>query len=181
VLLAFHVAVIRWTAEDNDAVDSVHVEYSLAGAGGPWETILRTDSPTDSVEWTPPNECSQNALIRVTSKDPTHNVGTDMSDAVFQVVCGELDVTPGHAALALRVPNPAGRGPIRMRISLPTAETAKLDVIAVTGQKIWSTELGGSAGTHEVTWNNRSAAPGVYFARLVTGHDSRQVRFVIVR
>ena len=176
-----HVTKIRWTAADNVAVDSVQVEYSLNGAAGPWTTILRSATPTDSVAWTPPNQCSANALIRVTSKDPTQNSGTDVSDAEFRVACGVTSVGDGGVALALRVPNPVGHGSVHMRISLPTAGTATVEIIAVTGQKVWSSQLEGAAGTHDVTWNGRGAEPGVYFARLVTAHGSRMVRFVALR
>jgi hypothetical protein len=181
------VTRIRWTAVDNVSVDSVQVDYSLNGAGGPWVNIIRSDVPTDSVDWTVPNECSDNALVRVIGKDPTGNSGSDASDAVFHVRCGVLDVAMGAPkALALHVANPVRSAPVRMRISLPSAGEVTVDVVAVTGQKVWSAQLAGSPGDQELVWDGRAdrsavIEPGIYFAKLKAHVGSRTVRFVVLR
>ena len=89
-------------------------------------------------------------------------------------------------SLALQVPNPVRGGPVQMRISLPVAASASLEIVAVTGQKVWSERFGGSPGVHDVTWDGRGknatlAEPGVYFARLLTPLGTRTVRFVVLR
>ena len=89
-------------------------------------------------------------------------------------------------SLALQIPNPVRGGPVQMRISLPVAASASLEIVAVTGQKVWSSRLGGSPGVHSVTWDGRGknatlAEPGVYFARLLTPLGARTVRFVVLR
>jgi hypothetical protein len=184
--IAFHVTTIRWTATDNVSVDSTQVDVSLDGPGGPWTNILLTNTTVDSVDWTPPNTCSNQALIRVITKDPSGNIGSDQSDAVFQVKCGVLDVPgEGRMALGLRVPNPVGVGPVKMRVALPAAGPASLEIIAVTGQRMWSERFMAAEGIHEWTWDGRDRAgqlvqAGVYFARLVTLAGDRRVRFVVL-
>ena len=51
-----------------------------------------------------------------------------------------------------------------MRITLPRAGAATVEVLAVTGQRLWSSRFQGTAGSNEVTWDARAAQPGVYFA-----------------
>jgi hypothetical protein len=179
--------LIRWTASDNVVVDSVDVAYSVHGPGGPWVNILQSGSPPDSVEWTPPDECGDSAMVRITCYDPTGNTGSDVSDGLFHLRCTPLAIGEGSApSLALHVPNPVHGGRVHMRVSLPAAARATLDILAVTGQRVWSTQLDGSPGVHNLIWDGRAGdsgvvEPGVYFARLVTPLGGRSVRFVLLR
>src|SRR5205814_4622765 len=77
--------VVRWTAGDNLGVDSVNVDYSLNGPGGPWLALQHGVTAADSVVWTLPQGASDSALVRVTAFDHALNQASDGSDALFQV------------------------------------------------------------------------------------------------
>jgi len=74
-------------------------------------------------------------------------------------------------------PNPASRGPVRIRYYLGTASDVQLSVYDLAGNEVTSATAHGSAGAdNEWVWDASQVAPGVYFCRVATGGDGA-VRF----
>ena len=180
--------VIVWNASDNVGVDSVNVDYSLNGSGGPWTPVAHGLPPNpDSLSWTTPDASSDSALVRVAAFDHALNQTSASSAAYFHVsrspagVGGETN--PTVFALYRPVPNP-GRREVALRFALPSAGAANVDVIDVTGRRIWATHLRElSAGDHMVRWDGhfadgRRAPAGTYFVRLEAASGRRTTRFV---
>jgi hypothetical protein len=180
------VQAIRWTAVDNVAVDSVHVEVSLHGADGPWTRLLDAAGGPDSLLWTVPNECSDSALVRVIATDALANSGSDASDGLFHIHCGTLDANgPGLTRLRLSIVNPVRERDVRLGIAAPPGTDAHLEILAVTGQRVWSTSVPGQGAERILHWDGRGSSgepiqPGVYFARVTAAAEHRIVRFVVI-
>lgn len=185
ILLRGATATITWSMSDNVAVDSVEVDFSLLGPGGPWVNLLNAGASVTSFDWLVPDECTETALIRVSARDAAGNVGSDLSDAAFRIVCTSGVGDPASVPLSLQISNPARAGSVPIRFSLPVAASATLEIVDVAGRRIWSTQFHGAPGRHELAWNGRgeASAPlrGTYFARLLTPLGKRQVRFVVLR
>ncbi|MBK8231676.1 MAG: glycosyl hydrolase [Candidatus Eisenbacteria bacterium] len=87
-------------------------------------------------------------------------------DQPSSVVSSETEVTVVPTAS----PNPM-RDRTRLRFDLPRAGACRVEVFAVTGRRVWVSELGlRSAGRVEVDWSaredGRALAGGAYFARV---------------
>ncbi len=71
------------------------------------------------------------------------------------------------------------RAEARFRLTLPKAGHVLLTVLDATGREAARLFDGSmEAGERIVTWDARSIAPGVYFARLASGRQSEGLRFV---
>jgi hypothetical protein len=79
-------------------------------------------------------------------------------------------------------PNPVLDGDVTIRFTLPTAETAQLELFDVRGRRLARHEVGSrGAGQHAVNLvTRRSLAPGVYLVRLAQGTDARVTRMVVL-
>jgi len=78
-----------------------------------------------------------------------------------------VDVPSGFSiALSGFRPNPAIRSPI-VSFSLPSADPATLELLDVTGRRLWSREIGSlGAGNHLLDVRGESLASGIYWVRL---------------
>jgi len=85
---------------------------------------------------------------------------------------------PDRLTLALEGarPNPSS-GPFTLAFVLPSAEIARLDLHDVSGRRVWSREIAGTAGRHVVPLGD-ALAPGIYVARLAQGGRSVTSRVV---
>jgi hypothetical protein len=96
-----------------------------------------------------------------------------------------VGVEPGPA-LPLRLetvrPNPILEGDVTIRFTLPTAETAYLELFDVRGRRLAWHEVGSrGAGQQAVNLvSRRGLAPGVYLVRLSQGTDARVTRMVVL-
>lgn len=79
-------------------------------------------------------------------------------------------------------PNPSS-GDFRLWFRLPDATPARLEVFDVRGRRCWRRDVGAlGAGLHSLAIEGRDTwRPGVYFARLTRGTESRSARLVSVR
>ncbi len=88
---------------------------------------------------------------------------------------------PSRAAptLALASVHPS-RGSVALRLALPVADAARLDILDALGRRV-ATLVDGplGAGEHAVRWDASRAAAGVYVARLTAGGAARAVRIVV--
>ncbi|HET7224310.1 MAG TPA: FlgD immunoglobulin-like domain containing protein [Candidatus Eisenbacteria bacterium] len=89
---------------------------------------------------------------------------------------------PQLLALERPLPDPSS-GDVRLRFSLSEDGPARLDVLDVTGRRVWAADFDRlGAGPHEVRWDGvradgRRAPAGGYFLRLTTRMGARIARF----
>src|SRR5206468_6423708 len=110
------------------------------------------------------------------------------SDDLFRIAVAPARVPDqGPAALALAPvsPNP-GLGACTLLFTLPQAGSVRLEVLDLTGRRLWMTDGALPSGTHARRWDGVSAegvrvGPGLYFARLVTPWGIRTGRFALLR
>jgi beta-lactamase superfamily II metal-dependent hydrolase len=178
---------ITWTATDNAGVDSVDVDCSYTGAGGPWEVVAHGLANTGSYAWTVPAQATDSALVRVTAYDAAGNAGVSLSDSAFRIVNPNAGVGAGGLALALWRPQPnPGSGSTLLRFALPGAGRVKLEVLDLAGRRLWGREAELGPGTHALQWQGGTegggrAGAGLYFVRLVTPWGSRTQRLAWLR
>ena len=176
---------VTWTASDNVAVASVDLDYSLHGAPGPWLVVQHGLANSGSYIWTVPASSSDSMLVRLTGFDAALNQATDTSDNLFQVrTATGVPIGPALGfALAQPDPNPTA-GRVVFRFSLAAAAPTQLDVLDVTGRRVWGTQQNWlDAGRHDIHWDGRDdrggpALSGLYFVRLTSGGKSLASRFV---
>ncbi len=93
----------------------------------------------------------------------------------------------GPAALQLERPSPnPGRGSTLFRFSLPAAGRVQLEVVDVTGRRVWSDAAELGPGAHQLRWDARTTdgtrvGSGLYFVRLVTPWGTRSTRLTMLR
>jgi hypothetical protein len=111
-----------------------------------------------------------------------HQVGCGTSCVTSVEEGTTRDVASGALSLRLDGVQPV-RGPASLRYTLPAPAHVQLDLFNVAGRRVRSLASGFAAGgDHVAHFNSRSEgdlAPGMYLARLVTGGESRVVRFVV--
>ena len=179
---------ITWTAADNVEVDSVNVDCSFNGVAGPWQPVARRLANSGSLLWTVPDQPTDSALVRVTAYDHALNAGSAQSDSLFRIADPTAGVgAGGPAVLALARPQPnPGQGTTLLRFSLPRAGRARLEILDLSGRRLWRAESELGAGPHECRWDGRgeqsgSVGAGLYFVRLVTPWGNRTERLVWLR
>jgi hypothetical protein len=91
------------------------------------------------------------------------------------------DRKPVGLRFALAGPQPVA-DVVRFRFELSQAGNASIEVFDVTGRRAAEpVQQSWSAGVHEVSWNARDLAPGIYEARLTANARQEAVRLVRVR
>lgn len=109
---------------------------------------------------------------------------TDLGDDGIRVYLNLATVSVpagwGPSSLGFAI---AGSNPIRdeahLRFELPEAEHVRLDFFDLEGRLLpGAIDATLSAGAHDVTWDSRGLAPGIYLARLVAAGQSVTVRLV---
>jgi hypothetical protein len=178
---------VTWTASDNVGVDSVNVDYSIHGAGGPWLAAGHGLANSGSFSWTVPGPATDSAVVRVGAFDAGHNSASAASAALFHIVNATGVPAGGNAVFALSRPAPSpGQGPFTLGFSLPATGDATIEILGVNGGRVWQRSASGlSAGPHSFQWDGRDqtgrvAAAGLYFVRLTSPFGSRTARLVTV-
>ncbi len=179
---------ITWNASDNVGVDSVNVDYSLNGPGGPWWPVAHGLANTGSYDWAIPNVASDSALVQVTAIDAATNQATDVSNDLFQILQDLTDVPGGVARFALypAAPSPA-RGATTLRFSLARQGDARLEVFNLAGRRVWGIDQPQlAAGPHAVAWagvrdDGAPASSGIYFVRLAANGRVMTVKLALLR
>jgi hypothetical protein len=179
------MSTIQWNVSDNVGVDSVNVDVSFNGAAGPWLRIVHGVSGTNSATWMVPDRGSDSALVRVTGFDHALNQSADASNNLFQVVpSSALDAPlPGTAVLSFSPPRPnPSQNRVTLRFSLPGASDAQLELLDLSGRRLWSWQQDAlAAGEHTLEWDGRlsngaRAGLGIYWMRLGTTFGTRTVK-----
>ena len=170
-------------------VDSVSIWYSLDN-GVNWTLIASGEENDGTYTWTVPSSPSDSALVKVEAYDPSLNVGSDESDAVFTIasatgVSGPM--MPTVLSLAQNRPNPLSRaGRTEIAFGLTREGPVTLRIFDAAGRQVAVLAQGTfPAGFHSVTWDGRleggrRAAAGVYFYRLDTREGTQSRKLMIV-
>jgi hypothetical protein len=87
-------------------------------------------------------------------------------------------------ALARPLPNPS-RGDALLRFSLPAAGAVRLEMVDISGRRLWGMAGSFPAGAHSWRWGGSDARgvrarAGLYFVRLVTPWGTRTERLVVL-
>ncbi len=196
-------ANITWSASDTGSkpsgvtgvaaiagVDSVTISYSNNN-GGSWIPVASGEPNDGTYSWTVPNDPTTQALVRVQAYDPSLNVGSDVSDAVFTI--STSTAVPGGAIptvlnLAQNRPNPiTGATTTRISFGLTKEGPATLRVFDASGREVAVLAHGTySAGTHAVDWNGLTrdggrASSGLYFYRLETREGTITRKLMVLK
>jgi hypothetical protein len=91
------------------------------------------------------------------------------------------DIAPVRLGFAVAGSQPIGDG-VRFRIDLPAPGPIVLEFFDVAGRRAAGSIRGSwPAGSHEIRWDARGLAPGVYLARLTAGRERAVARMVRTR
>jgi hypothetical protein len=78
-------------------------------------------------------------------------------------------------------PNPA-RGALRVMFTLPSRESARLELIDVAGRRVLHRDVGNlGPGAHVLSLDATSLKSGLYFLRLSQGDRALKSRVVLMR
>jgi hypothetical protein len=171
------------------AVDSTAVTPALfvrQGASGAW-----TEVATQLVagEWRAalPTTLSGMIALRLVLADPHGQTATHTWSPAFEAVPAVTAVAPGgapaHLALAGAWPNPARGAALSLRLALPDDSPARLELCDLAGRLLARREVGALGGGDHVVRMELEAPlrPGVYFARLSRGAESRVARVCVLQ
>jgi hypothetical protein len=78
-------------------------------------------------------------------------------------------------------PQPATGGRVHVRLTLGDARPAQLALYDVAGRRVGALLTVAGAGAHDLALDAGTAAPGLYFARVMQAGQSREARVVITR
>jgi hypothetical protein len=85
ILIANAATTVQWTATDDDSgVASITLYLSLDN-GATFSLLAKSLTNDGSYTWFPANRPSTVAILRVEATDNAFNVGSDDSDAVFEI------------------------------------------------------------------------------------------------
>ncbi len=178
---------VTWSASDNGAVSGVDVLLSRDG-GATYPEVLASGLPnTGSFEWTVTAPATATAMVQVKAHDANCNIGSDVSNAVFEIVDHVTGVENGVVtsfALGAVQPNPS-RGAVTFAYQNPVDTRVRLSVVDVMGREIVVLVDGTvTKGRHAATWSGATssgqAARGLYFVRYVAGGKTFSHRFALV-
>jgi hypothetical protein len=160
-----------------------HLEWHVASA-----THARIERSDDGVAWSTRATLDADGQGRIRFDDadvrPAHRYGWRLAipaeGGVTRVGEAWLDM-PSRESFALRgtYPNPSSHA-LSIAFSLPGAAAARLEVMDISGRRVWSRDVGAlGAGPHEVPLPELRA--GVYLVRLTQGSRSATTRFERVK
>jgi hypothetical protein len=112
-----------------------------------------------------------------------------MVEAGIEIFYGEtwVDVPAHDAALAFALegvrPNPSHGEGLTVAFTLPTAATAKLELLDVSGRRVVGREVGSlGIGRHQLDLaSGARLAPGLYLLRLTQGANTRTTRAAVLK
>jgi parallel beta-helix repeat protein len=180
--------LVRWTATDNQSVDSVSIYYSTNGGGG-YTLIAGGEPNTPPYLWMAPPVESDSCLVKVVAFDPGLLVGEDDSDTLFTIrtVTGVEEDAPILAnKLEQNYPNPFNPS-TSIVFSVVRPSNVLLEIYDVSGRlvRVLVDEQRG-AGRYREVWdgkdrNAQGVASGVYFCRFRAGDYTEIRKMVLLR
>ena len=180
---------IHWTATDSVGVTGVDILLSRDDGASYPEVLASAQPNSGQFLWTVTPPASAAARVQVRAHDAGCNLGSDASDAGFEIadhvtgVAGEAPVT-AFALGAVR-PNPSN-GAVQFVYQLPRDAVVRLSIVDVQGREI-ALIAGGATGMgrHAAVWTGTTpggqAPRGLYFVRFAAGGKVFTRRFALIR
>jgi hypothetical protein len=177
---------LTWVATDSAGVATIDLAVSR-DAGATFTPIATGLANDGHFDWDVEPPASAQALLRVQAHDPDGNIGSDVSDALWNIAFATTAVPepPLQFALARVMPDPVVDG-ARIGFTLPHAARARLAILDLQGRTLAVLVDGERpAGRHTVRWDGRgprgAVAAGVYFVRCEAGGKVATRRFAVTR
>ena len=181
------VAVLAALTFVDSQPDRIRLTWYAAGEPNLSATLYRR---TPGTEWTRVTMLTSNAggLLqyedRAVVEGGLYGYRLGIMDAGVEVFAGEVWATASRPALALEgiLPNPAVGGRFSVAFALPTNESARLEVMDITGRRVATREVGSlGPGRHQLSLGGgEHLPPGVYLVHLVQAQTSRTARVVVI-
>ncbi len=92
-------------------------------------------------------------------------------------VAGEAGAAPAAALALLAAPNPTD-GALRLALTLPAAQTVRLEAFDALGRRMWQQSAALGSGAQSVPVDASAWAPGLYLVRASAGSASASARVV---
>jgi type IX secretion system substrate protein len=185
-LLTTSTVNIVWDATGPNGIQSVDLQVSRSGPGGPWEAIAYGLPNSGSYPWfvTGPT-VANNAFIRIDAHDYSGSLVTDLSNAGFTITSSPVAVPANPAAASLELsppaPNPSGRS-ASISFDVPARERVRLSLYDVQGREVEVLTDGEvDAGPHRASVDAAMLHAGLYFVRLQAEGTELTRRLAIVR
>lgn len=120
------------------------------------------------------------AEVRLATNDPAQPVATVPVTLTVTVGTAGEDAAPTRLALASAGLNPT-RGPVALRVDLPSTSAVRLDLFDVAGRHLASLLDGPLGGGRHVVHVESGLPAGVYLVRLSAGGEVQTLRVTVVR
>lgn len=180
---------IKWHATDNVGVTLTKILFSTDG-GATYPDTLVSAALDSTWTWIVPDISNTTCRIKVLCYDAAMNVGSDQSDANFEIVsvAGVPSLTgiPREVVLSQNRPSPFAEA-TEIDFGLPKAAAVSLKVYSIDGRLVATLADGVfQSGYHRVTWmgmdsRGRKVSPGVYFYRLDTDEQALTRKMMMVK
>jgi len=169
--------------------DRVELEWNVGGSGATAATVERR---TPSTNWAPLERLHPDGLGRLGFEDRAVDAGARYGYrlALEGATSSQSTTTetwvdvPRSVAFAISgaSPNPT-RGPLLVRMTLPTDAPIRLELLDVTGRRVRERTIAApTAGAQSFALSDRTPLdPGVYFVRATQGPRSVSARVAVVR
>ena len=178
------VATLAALVNASASAGEVHLQWELGVPAS--ATLYRS---TAGQAWAPIASLTPDGSNRISYQDAAVTVGQRYGYRLGllidgrEVMAGETWVdVPLEAVFALQGmrPNPAMGGPLTVSFSLPNSKPARLELVDVTGRRVFEQQVGGfGPGTHVVPLDARLPA-GIYAVRLTQGERTLTTKATIV-
>jgi hypothetical protein len=170
------VQFVKWQSSVPSGPNAaVTIDFSSAGANGPWTTVASNISNTGTYQWVLPNVSSNNCYLKYTITQNSNSQTVIMSNAFGIGNCTPLPPTGINEvenSLEFGIyPNPSS---VEFTVSGLESET-EFSVYNILGEKIFSKII---SGTETINLNTNS---GVYFCKAKAGTRSMTQKLVLVK
>jgi hypothetical protein len=178
---------LRYRAEDAQAVSYVHFYISRNGPSGDYVPIATYMPNTGVFEWTVTEPATTDAYLMVQAYDTDGGMGSDTSDAAFEI--DVMSGVEGHGIPRLEFEMSSAhpfQGAGAFDLAIPNQTNVRMNVYDVSGRLVAVIADGWyQPGRYRVTWNGNTprgkAASGVYFVKLQACGKTMARKVVLVR
>jgi hypothetical protein len=180
---------VTWSASDNVGITLTKILLSK-DSGLTYPDTLASGTLTSPWTWTVPDVDESACRIKVVCRDAANNVGSDQSNADFEIVSisgvPAVKAFPEEVALMQNRPSPFA-AVTEIEFGLPKPERISLKIYAVDGRLVATLAEGVfPGGYHKAIWHGTdtkgaAVSAGMYFYRLETTEKALTRKVPVVR